>query len=329
MKIKRTNRLLAAFISLCMVVGMLPVTAFAEGHTARGLCEHHPEHTAECGYGEAQPCEHEHSEDCYTDGLICGYDEEAETTATDSDAEHTHTQECYALDCPHERGEHDADCGYAEAQPCGYTCELCGKTDNEPEPKPGDETETGQAACTLTEGCTLPAGHEGKCETEQFPANAGSILVTAFDELDDAVRFQTVPACTTLDKLNLPATLSASGYTVDDDSEPVPKTISITGVSWEPTGKNNSPTEYGEERITPCIYYFQPILPEGYGLAEAAVLPEIEVYCILYNMAGRAGTSNYYEDDVDAFKAILDMHPSLKSSPGLSEHDPSSWETDW
>ena len=33
------------------------------------LCEHHPEHTEDCGYTEGTEgaaCEHEHTEDCYT-----------------------------------------------------------------------------------------------------------------------------------------------------------------------------------------------------------------------------------------------------------------------
>lgn len=72
-----------------------------------GLCEHHPQHTADCGYKEAVPgcpCGHKHTADCYTDTLKCGYDEEGVQTASGSDAGHDHTQECYVRDCPHERG---------------------------------------------------------------------------------------------------------------------------------------------------------------------------------------------------------------------------------
>lgn len=60
-RIKRGNRLLAVALSVVMAFGGLPTAAFAEGQmvqAAYGLCEHHREHTAECGYVEGQPCEH-------------------------------------------------------------------------------------------------------------------------------------------------------------------------------------------------------------------------------------------------------------------------------
>ena len=132
------KRMMSMLLVFCMVFTLMPQTAFATGSNPTvGLsgiadsgnltaCENHPEHTDQCGYAEGHPCEHsEHGADCYTDELICGYDEE-EQLATDSDALHTHTQECYELDCPHERGEHDDDCGYTEAVPCGHVCDECG-----------------------------------------------------------------------------------------------------------------------------------------------------------------------------------------------------------
>ena len=66
-----------------------------------GICVHHPQHTAECGYaeaGEGAPCTHEHDE-------ACGYSEPAEGTP-----------------CTH---KHDEACGYAEASeeiPCDMGC---------------------------------------------------------------------------------------------------------------------------------------------------------------------------------------------------------------
>ena len=41
--------------------------------------------------------------------------------------DHEHTKECYELDCPHERGEHD-DCGYketVEGHLCSFICGEC------------------------------------------------------------------------------------------------------------------------------------------------------------------------------------------------------------
>ena len=52
------KRLFAVLASLCMVVSMVPTMAFAQDSGAAigagGLCEHHTEHTADCGYTEEQ-----------------------------------------------------------------------------------------------------------------------------------------------------------------------------------------------------------------------------------------------------------------------------------
>lgn len=67
-----------------------------------GLCPHHTEHDAACGYKKAvdeQPCGHEHDDKCGYDG---------------SEGSCTH--------------EHDDTCGYVEAQPgspCAFVCPVC------------------------------------------------------------------------------------------------------------------------------------------------------------------------------------------------------------
>ena len=54
------KRLLTLLMSLCLIGTMMPISAKAEnGNTDIGLCEHHTEHTAECGYvesSEGSPC---------------------------------------------------------------------------------------------------------------------------------------------------------------------------------------------------------------------------------------------------------------------------------
>jgi len=225
--LRTRKRIGAALLAAALVLSQLGATAYAvESPAGTGLCEHHTAHDAAvCGYVEAIPgrdCEHEHTPECYTDELICGMDEDAEQTATDSDAGHTHGQACYALDCPHERGEHTTDCGYIEAvpgTPCGYFCEVCA---GEPDKDSGREEPT-------ISGNDLTAPVETGTETGK-PKDTGTITVTAFDQLDEAVQFQTVPAGTKLESLTLPATLGASGYTADDASE----AITIKGVTWEP-----------------------------------------------------------------------------------------------
>ena len=130
------KRLFAAIISLCMIVSLLPTTAFAEAGVqdsiviagTSGLCEHHTEHTADCGYTEGTaeiPCSHEHDESC--GGL------------TDPDA------------CNH---THDEACGYVPAtagSPCTYVCEICNAQDNGNPATPSDaQTEE----CTCETLCT-------------------------------------------------------------------------------------------------------------------------------------------------------------------------------
>ena len=139
----------------------VPASAVEAGASAvhTGLCEHHPEHTEDCGYTEGTEgaaCEHEHTEDCYTLVKKCVHEHDEscypvlegsvpENTATSSEAEEAQptacTHECSEesgcitkeLSCPHERGEHDDSCGYipaTEGTPCGYTCEQCNSQDS-------------------------------------------------------------------------------------------------------------------------------------------------------------------------------------------------------
>lgn len=126
---KRIRQWLALLLCLCM---LFPSTAaYAEGEEAPAdtgsLCEHHPAHTADCGYAKAvdgQACTHQHDE-------TCGYQEPIEE-----------------VPCTH---VHDADCGYREAAaeiPCDKAC-----TD-----------EDGDGQIDHEEGCAyLPAAEEQPC----------------------------------------------------------------------------------------------------------------------------------------------------------------------
>ncbi|MCD7996358.1 MAG: leucine-rich repeat protein [Clostridiales bacterium] len=137
MKNKKYTRSLSLLLCTALLMCYIPTTVFAA--TEAMTCENHPTHNDDCGYMEAepgQPCQHQHTKECYTDELICGLDDEEAPTATDSDATtvHKHTQECYRMDCPHEHGKHDDTCGYVEAvpeSPCNHSCELCGDKDSD------------------------------------------------------------------------------------------------------------------------------------------------------------------------------------------------------
>ncbi len=237
-----------------------------------GLCEHHPQHTVECGYKDAVPgcpCGHKHTADCYTDTLKCGYDEEGVQegvqTASGSDAGHDHTQECYVRDCPHERGEHDAGCGYIEAvkgRPCGYVCEAC-KINNSGQ----KETDGGN---------TLPAprGTEQKTvrRTDKFVTR-----ITDFDTLDSEVQNRLVPAGTEWEALALPVTLRTEGYILADDTDPQPEPLTVKGIIWEIDPDHELNDGNGTYSSDIGSYCLTPVLPQGYELDHGVTLPEIYV----------------------------------------------------
>ena len=59
MRMNAKKRFLSLLLCGAMLFSLCPQAAFAEGAAAGGLCEHHPQHTAECGYaedGEGAPC---------------------------------------------------------------------------------------------------------------------------------------------------------------------------------------------------------------------------------------------------------------------------------
>ena len=75
----------AMLFSLCSQSVLAEENGQAGGVTigTSGLCEHHPEHNADCGYTEGTagtPCNHEHTEDCYT--LV-------------TECVHEHDEDCY------------------------------------------------------------------------------------------------------------------------------------------------------------------------------------------------------------------------------------------
>lgn len=171
------RRLTAAFLCLCLLFTLLPATAFAEGEVdsgttigTSGLCEHHTEHTADCGYTEGTaeiPCSHEHTEDCYTLVTKCVHTHTedcypADDTATPSDAAgkepvcgHVCSEEsgCITktLDCKH---EHDEACGYVpatEGTPCTFVCEVCNAQDSGDPATPSDAQ---PKECTCETLCT-------------------------------------------------------------------------------------------------------------------------------------------------------------------------------
>ncbi len=163
------ERFLSVLLAVVMVLSLAPenmltLAANAEG-TDAGLCEHHTEHTADCGYREAAPCTHEHTGECYTEKTSCVHEHNADCYSGELPAEgedreadactHVCTEDsgCVTkeLNCTH---EHDDSCGYAEAAPCGYVCEICN----------GEETDGGQE--TPESGIEGNATEENKAEED-------------------------------------------------------------------------------------------------------------------------------------------------------------------
>ena len=110
------RRILAGVLAFVLVFSSGGLPALAENDTGAGyiggLCEHHAQHTDECGYAEAtegSPCTHVHTDECYT---------------TDENGEKI-------LNCQH---VHDDSCGFKEASegsPCAYECEICAAQDDQ------------------------------------------------------------------------------------------------------------------------------------------------------------------------------------------------------
>lgn len=137
--IKKVKKTLAILLALSMTMSMVSVTALAEeGEAPSGLCKHHTEHTAECGYKEAVPgaeCTHECSVEtgCVTKTTNCLHVEHTEACGGLVDPENC-THECSVetgcvtveTACVHE--EHDTVCGFREAEdavPCKFAVEGC------------------------------------------------------------------------------------------------------------------------------------------------------------------------------------------------------------
>ena len=132
------KRILSMMLVLCMVLGMMPVSAFAA--ETDNLCDHHTEHTADCGYAaavEGSPCTHECGEEC---AEACGH-------------------------------VHDELCGYVEAAaevPCGYVCEE--SHEEEPSDEPAEEpVEEPAPVCDC--GTENAAIHATTCAVYVAPEN--------------------------------------------------------------------------------------------------------------------------------------------------------------
>ena len=203
----------AMLFSLCSQSVLAEENGQAGGVTigTSGLCEHHPEHNADCGYTEGiegTPCNHEHTEDCYTLVTECVHEHDEDcyseegvsgNEATPSGAQKREPTECThecseqsgcitkELNCQH---EHDDECGYspaAEGTPCGYVCELCGAGDNTPSNAEAVTVASVQAminALPSAEAITEENAEEVKAQLEAIDEAKEKLSDEEIDELD-------------------------------------------------------------------------------------------------------------------------------------------------
>jgi uncharacterized repeat protein (TIGR02543 family) len=322
------KRFFSIFTALALLFSTLPVNALAVGNSgAGGLCEHHPAHTAECGYAEGAegtPCNHEHTEDCYTLVEKCVHEHTDEcypeesvsgNTATPGNAEEQEPTECAhecsedtgcikkELDCQH---EHNDDCGYIPATKgtsCTFVCKICGEesTEQEENTKAKDVKCICESLCTgekVNANCPVCGVEDADltlCKGE--PEQAQNITITSFDELPEEVQAQFVPAGTKLADLDLPDTLGASGYVGMQDSGGA-ESLTIEGVTWE------SDPDYDEN--AEGSWLFTAKLPENYTLLDGVELPQIGVMAEPVNLltAQQISDSNLYWELVDGTLTI-------------------------
>ena len=214
MKTNWFKRTLCSILALVMVLGYVPATAFAAEED--GLCEHHTQHTAECGYSaasEGRACNHKHADTCYETMTQCahvhgdcGYVAAVEGHSCDcqpdENGEIVHTDGCGYVEaaaeipcghvCSEETGcvtktlncqhRHDDTCGYAEAAaetPCGFVCEECAKQE--------EAVCTGELDCPVSEhndDCKMKEADE-TAVADKEAADAVAALIEALPALDE------------------------------------------------------------------------------------------------------------------------------------------------
>ena len=156
------RRVLSFILTLALCLNLCPVWAWATDAGTDGLCPHHPEHTAACGYVSptvGQECTHTHDENC----------EQAETG------------------CIH---EHDDTCGYVAGDsgaPCAFVCRICPIEDLiDKLPSSVSEDNSEQVQAQLSEIYALYEELTGE-EQQQVDMTPCAALLDQIDGMGDAV----------------------------------------------------------------------------------------------------------------------------------------------
>ena len=249
--------LLSGILSLCLAGSQIVIpslTVYADQPAV--ICPHHV-HDEACGYSEGTPCNHEHTEDCYTLVEACVHEHTAECypegetgdAATPSNAaeptecSHVCSEEtgCITkeLNCQH---EHDDECGYSEGTPCGYVCEIC-------------NADEGKIATPSNANYTITAWDYIDEKDYLTEANGGYAVALGGME-SPLAKDELVEGC-------LPAAITATVDGVDGE-----QTIALSG--WDCA-------DYPETEAPTGSYTFTAVLPDGYTLADDAAALNVTV----------------------------------------------------
>lgn len=262
MKHNKKRYYIAMTLSAMMVLNTMPI--FAD-EVKIEVSEYI--HDEDCNHAEGQPCIHEHTVDCTT------------LTCMDETEEHSHSDECFELNCTH---LHNADCEYVEARECSCMNQDAG--DN-------------QINCTLTEGCNQLSEHEGECETldKQQGIKVNNWVFNDADNLNEGV-------------LAIPGVNSTNQIDLETLVNMLPKSISMLEgdrseldiISW-----NCPEFVIDEDGNWPSSseYIFTAELPEGYDFelmpSIKVLLGGAELYDISRSNEGRAGDFTVIGDALD------------------------------
>ena len=244
-KTKKQNRWLALALCLCLLASVFPLSGMT--YAAAQGCNH--VHDKDCGYIAAAgaPCTFRHTPHDDT----CGYAEAKDASPCSVEAAHIHDATCGG---DPDTGEgctfahvHDDTCGYAEAKDaspcsveaahshddtCGYVKAVAGApcTHVHDADCGGLAQDSGPVPCTKTEGCKLPAGHEGDCDADNnfsLLGNTDTVLEVTYDQ-NSIIGTSPYDMLTAVNK-----TLTETGK----DKTAI-TTIRLTGVAAAITGEN-------------------------------------------------------------------------------------------
>ena len=107
---KALNKILSLLLTVCLLVGMIPLTGAAAQSGCTHSCQAVDDHLADCSYVEGAECRHVHDEYCEWENIT-------ESEATQSDATRADAEQ---IVCNHFC---DDDCGYIEAVACDHVCD--------------------------------------------------------------------------------------------------------------------------------------------------------------------------------------------------------------